>query len=194
MMMSYGFQFDHHLFSVRKRNNAIIEIDCGHRHCCINPAKKKMFSLKQHYNENYPNNEQESSLSSDFLPTSFASVATLFAMSTVLLLSPPLPAVAYSDLFGNDGDIQGISAVTKSSFGKSVRSAVVGGAQMANTVDLKWERFSDSLRDRSKCDPRTNRRMFDNGTRRDGTKIGNPVLGALCTPVPLRDFDTNVET
>jgi hypothetical protein len=67
---------------------------------------------------------------------------------------------------------------------------VVGGAQMADSFDLKWERFSDGLRDEQKCDPRTNRRMFDNGTRRDGTKIGSPVLGALCTPEPLRAFDS----
>ena len=89
----------------------------------------------------------------------------------------------------NDGP-QGIPAVTQSEIGKSVRSSVVGGAQLVDKIDLKWERFSDSLRDKSKCDPRTNRRMFDNGYRRDGTPIGNPVLGALCTPEPLGDLDT----
>lgn len=88
----------------------------------------------------------------------------------------------------NDGP-QGISAVTQSELGKSVRGSVVGGAKMVDRLDLKWERFSDSLRDESKCDPRTNRRMFDNGKRRDGTPIGNPVLGALCTPEPLKDLD-----
>ena len=79
--------------------------------------------------------------------------------------------------------------VTQSDLGKSFRSTVVRGAQFADQLDLKWERFSDSLRDERKCDPRTNRRMFDNGFRRDGTRIGNPVLGALCTPEPLRDLD-----
>jgi hypothetical protein len=34
--------------------------------------------------------------------------------------------------------------------------------------------------------------MFDNGTRKDGTKIGNPVLGALCTPEPLLALNSDV--
>ena len=67
--------------------------------------------------------------------------------------------------------------------------SIVGGAQVVDQLDLKWERFSDSLRDKAKCDPRTNRRMFDNGKRKDGTPIGNPVLGALCSPEPLSDLD-----
>jgi hypothetical protein len=84
---------------------------------------------------------------------------------------------------------QGLSAVTQSELGRSIRSSVVGGAKLVDQLDLKWERFSDSLRDEAKCDPLTNRRRFDNGVRRDGTPIGNPVLGALCTPEPLQDLD-----
>lgn len=106
------------------------------------------------------------------------------------LVSFPLPASSYIV----DNDVQGIGAVTQSKLGESVRGAVIGGAQIADTLDLKWERFSDSLRDEKKCDPRTNRRMFDNGTRKDGTKIGNPVLGALCTPEPLRSLDEEFAT
>lgn len=117
--------------------------------------------------------------------TSFVVAASL-AVSAALNL--PLPVMAYS--LGDNFDVQGIGSVTQSKLGQSVRGAVIGGAQIADTLDLKWERFSDGLRDQQKCDPRTNRRMFDNGTRRDGTKIGSPVLGALCTPEPLRAFDS----
>jgi hypothetical protein len=115
--------------------------------------------------------------------TSFVVAASL-AVSAALDL--PLPAYSLGDNY----DAQGISAVTQSRLGQSVRGAVVGGAKFADFLDLKWERFSDGLRDEQKCDPRTNRRMFDNGTRRDGSKVGNPVLGALCTPEPLRAFDS----
>lgn len=97
-----------------------------------------------------------------------------------------------SSVVMGEEEVQGIRAVTQSRLGQSVRGAVIGGAQLADSLDLQWERFSDGLRDEQKCDPRTNRRMFDNGTRRDGTKIGNPVLGALCTPEPLRPLDTTL--
>jgi hypothetical protein len=89
---------------------------------------------------------------------------------------------------------QGIPAVTQSDLGTSVRRTIVRGAQFADTLDLQWERFSDSLRDEKKCDPRTNRRMFDNGVRRDGTRIGNPVLGALCRPDPIKPLNVQVAT
>ena len=90
---------------------------------------------------------------------------------------------------------QGISAVTQSSLGTSVRSTVVESAKLVDAIDLRWERFSDSLRDNKKCDPLTNRRLFDNGIRSDGTPRGNPVLGALCAPVELRPVDeTLMET
>eukprot|EP00526_Cylindrotheca_closterium_P009431 CAMPEP_0113605764 /NCGR_PEP_ID=MMETSP0017_2-20120614/2503_1 /TAXON_ID=2856 /ORGANISM="Cylindrotheca closterium" /LENGTH=429 /DNA_ID=CAMNT_0000514279 /DNA_START=53 /DNA_END=1342 /DNA_ORIENTATION=+ /assembly_acc=CAM_ASM_000147 len=121
------------------------------------------------------------------------------ALSFMGMISQPLPAVARSPppapttiMDAMPGDVQGIGAVTQSKLGQSVRGAVIGGAQIADSLDLQWERFSDGLRDESKCDPRTNRRMFDNGTRRDGTKIGNPVLGALCTPEPLTPMDDSV--
>lgn len=87
---------------------------------------------------------------------------------------------------------EGISSVTRSALGTSVRSSVVQSAKLVDAVDLKWERFSDSLRDKQKCDPRTNRRLFDNGIRSDGTPRGNPVLGALCEPVPLKQVDEGV--
>eukprot|EP00980_Cylindrotheca_fusiformis_P022666 scaffold9545_cov102-Cylindrotheca_fusiformis.AAC.1 len=117
-----------------------------------------------------------------------AVAAAAFVVSSALYL--PLPATAYSLV--DESEVQGISAVTQSKLGQSVRGAVNGGAQFADNLDLKWERFSDRLRDEKKCDPQTNRRMFDNGTRRDGTKIGNPVLGELCTPEPLREFDSEI--
>lgn len=132
--------------------------------------------------------------------TSFVA-ASVLALST--LVASPLPATAAApptpppssmtiSLLEDDETTasQGLSVVTQSDIGKSVRSAVIGGAQLADRLDLKWERWSDSLRDEAKCDPRTNRRMFDNGVRKDGTRIGNPVLGALCTPEPLKDFHT----
>jgi len=56
-------------------------------------------------------------------------------------------------------------------------------------LDEKWERLSDSLRDQNKCDDNTGRRLFDNGFHKDRTRIGNPVLGGLCKPVPLLPLD-----
>jgi hypothetical protein len=120
-----------------------------------------------------------------FLQQAVSSVLLVATTSIPLLTIHTLPAKAVSS---EDGP-QGISIVTQSDFGKSIRGSVVGGAQLVDRLDLQWERFSDSLRDEAKCDARTNRRMFDNGKRRDGTPIGNPVLGALCTPEPLRNLD-----
>ena len=119
-------------------------------------------------------------------------VACLCLSSVLAFSATPIPYASAADasslVLGNE-EIQGIGAVTQSQLGQSVRRTIVGGAQLADSLDLKWERFSDSLRDEKTCDPRTNRRMFDNGTRKDGTKIGNPVLGALCDPEPLRPLD-----
>jgi hypothetical protein len=42
------------------------------------------------------------------------------------------------------------------------------------------------LRDKSTCDESTGRRLFDNGFRKDGSRVGNPVLGALCKAQPLQ--------
>ena len=93
----------------------------------------------------------------------------------------PLPASATTA----PDDIDGISVITRSSIGTSVRKATVRSAQMADKLDERWERFSDSLRDESKCDATTGRRMYDNGFRKDGSRVGNPVLGSLCQPEPL---------
>lgn len=111
-----------------------------------------------------------------------------------LLTLAPDPAAAAPQTTPTVPEVQGLKSVTESDLGRSVRQTVIGGAQFADTLDLKWERFSDSLRDEQKCDPRTNRRMFDNGVRRDGSPIGNPVLGALCTPEPLVSLDAQVAT
>lgn len=118
-----------------------------------------------------------------------------FATVLALLFSSPPPSIASSSpvtLNIMDDTTQGTPLVTQSSLGKSVRSAVISGAKVADTLDLKWERVSDSLRDQNKCDPRTNRRLFDNGTRKDGTPIGNPVLGALCDSEEMSKVDGGV--
>ncbi len=93
-------------------------------------------------------------------------------------------AIDYSD------DQQGIAAITDSSIGRAFRRSVVRGAQVADKLDEGWERFSDGLRDKSKCDKNTGRRLYDNGVRKDGTPIGNPGLGSLCEPVQLLPLDT----
>lgn len=79
--------------------------------------------------------------------------------------------------------------MTDSSIGKAFRRSVVQGARVADSLDEKWESLSDSLRDKSKCDKVTGRRLYDNGVRKDGTPIGNPGLGALCNPEPLLPLD-----
>jgi hypothetical protein len=133
--------------------------------------------------------------------------ASLWLGTVILVAGSSLTAPAHASsvdttLLGTStwtiGDMtveaQGIPAVTQSDLGTSVRRTIVRGAQFADTLDLQWERFSDSLRDEKKCDPRTNRRMFDNGVRRDGTRIGNPVLGALCRPDPIKPLNVQVAT
>jgi hypothetical protein len=102
--------------------------------------------------------------------------------ATVLL--PPLSSNAISS-----DEQQGIGVVTDSSIGKAFRRSIVRGAQVADKLDEKWERLSDSMRDKSKCDTNTGRRLYDNGVRKDGTPIGNPGLGALCQPVELLPLD-----
>ena len=129
-----------------------------------------------------------------YLATMFLAASASFAM-----LQPSQPAFAAGNdglniLINSDGQSQGLSVVTQSDLGTSIRRQIVGGAQVVDRLDLQWERFSDSLRDEAKCDPRTNRRMFDNGFRRDGTRVGNPVLGALCSPEPLKELDDSLAT
>ena len=98
----------------------------------------------------------------------------------------PFPASASSSTMASaTDDIDGIAAVTRSSLGTSIRKATVRSAQIADKLDEGWERFSDSLRDENKCDPNTGRRLYDNGFRKDGSRVGNPVLGGLCKPEPL---------
>ena len=106
-----------------------------------------------------------------------------------LLLLSASSASAAAAMAGGGGEggaaIDGIGVVTRSDLGTSVRRATVRSAQIADRLDERWERFSDSLRDQNRCDPATGRRMYDNGYRRDGSRIGNPVLGDLCRPEPL---------
>ena len=108
------------------------------------------------------------------------------AAFTAAAACAPLPASASpSTLVSATDDIDGIAAVTRSSLGTSIRKATVRSAQIADKLDEGWERFSDSLRDENKCDPNTGRRLYDNGFRKDGSRVGNPVLGGLCKPEPL---------
>jgi hypothetical protein len=103
--------------------------------------------------------------------------------ASVLLTPLTSNAIDYSD------EQQGIAAVTDSSIGRAFRRYIVRGAQVADKLDEGWERLSDGLRDKSKCDKNTGRRLYDNGVRNDGTPIGNPGLGALCEPVELLPLD-----
>lgn len=64
---------------------------------------------------------------------------------------------------------QGIPLVTESSVGQAFRRSAVNGAKALESLDEKWEGFSDSLRDKNKCDEATGRRLYDNGFRKDGT-------------------------
>jgi hypothetical protein len=87
---------------------------------------------------------------------------------------------------------EGLSQITDSSIGTLIRKYTIQGARMMDSLDEKWERLSDGLRDEKKCDPNTNRRLYDNGYRKDGTRVGNPVLGAPCQPQPLTNLDVQV--
>ena len=55
---------------------------------------------------------------------------------------------------------QGISAVTDSNLGQAFRKSIVQGAQVADKLDAQWERFSDNLRDKGRCDTATGRRLL----------------------------------
>lgn len=110
---------------------------------------------------------------------------TAIATTTPFLV----PIISNAAVLVTDDDQQGIAAITDSQLGRAFRRSVVQGAQVADKLDEKWERFSDSLRDKSRCDPITGRRLYDNGKRKDGTPIGNPGLGELCTPEPLLPLD-----
>lgn len=99
------------------------------------------------------------------------------------LVSTAVPQPAFAD---------GIPIVTESQLGLLFREGAVRGAQFADSLDLKWERFSDELRDKKACDPSTGRRVFDNGFNPDGSRRGNPVLGGMCNPVELAPLDRRV--
>ncbi|KAL7542758.1 hypothetical protein ACHAXR_012826 [Thalassiosira sp. AJA248-18] len=108
------------------------------------------------------------------------------------LVAAPFAIPTISNAIPTD-DGQGIAAVTDSQIGRSFRKSVVRGAQVADKLDEKWERFSDSLRDESRCDPNTGRRLYDNGKRKDGTPIGSPGLGSLCKPEALLPLDVGMK-
>lgn len=112
--------------------------------------------------------------------------------SILQTLSITAAAASSSTLFPsptNAATDEGIAAITDSTLGKSVRKSAIQGARVIDRIDESWERFSDSLRDENKCDANTGRRLYDNGFRKDGTRVGNPVLGAMCEPQPLEPLD-----
>ena len=115
------------------------------------------------------------------------------AFGKTLAVGPFAFIPSISNAISVDDDQQGISAVTDSQFGRAIRKSVVQGAQTADKLDEKWERFSDSLRDKSKCDKVTGRRLYDNGKRKDGTPIGSPGLGELCSPEPLSPLEVGMK-
>lgn len=120
-------------------------------------------------------------------PLQPAALSRRTSLQNILLSTLAITTTAPS--ISNAVSDEGISAITDSSIGKSVRRSAIQGARIIDNADEKWERFSDSLRDKSRCDENTGRKLFDNGFRKDGTRIGNPVLGALCNPEPLLAFD-----
>jgi hypothetical protein len=120
-------------------------------------------------------------------PLQPAALSRRASLQNILLSTLAITTTAPS--ISNAVSDEGISAITDSSIGKSVRRSAIQGARIIDNADEKWERFSDSLRDKSRCDENTGRKLFDNGFRKDGTRIGNPVLGALCNPEPLLAFD-----
>lgn len=102
-------------------------------------------------------------------------------MSSILLFTTTAPLPSRAD--------SGLAVVTDSEVGKLVRYGVIRGAQTVDKADEVWERFSDRLRDKNNCDAVTGRRLFDNGFRKDGSRLGNPVLGNLCKPQPLKSLN-----
>jgi hypothetical protein len=113
------------------------------------------------------------------------SLSKIFFSSLVLTTIPSV---------SNAETDEGIAVITDSSLGRSFRRSAIQGARIIDNADEKWERFSDSLRDKNRCDENTGRRLYDNGFRKDGTRIGNPVLGSLCEPEPLLALDELVGT
>jgi len=117
-------------------------------------------------------------------------VQTRRSVLTKSLFFLSIPLCPTKPIFAEDiGEGQGWAPVTESDIGKSIRYSAVRGARTFNKIDELWAQFSDSLRDEKKCDPVTNRRLFDNGIRKDGTRVGDPVLGALCDPVKMQPLN-----
>ena len=141
--------------------------------------------------------------SSPLQSVSSPSLSLLFALSSIFILPTTLTPPAHAESITDASTItiatttatttntvdEGISIITDSSLGRAIRKSTIQSARIIDTVDEKWERFSDSLRDKNKCDEATGRRLFDNGFRKDGTRIGNPVLGALCNPIELEPLN-----
>ncbi|KAL7521753.1 hypothetical protein ACHAWX_006433 [Stephanocyclus meneghinianus] len=126
-----------------------------------------LFPSNNHHNRHHPEITRR-----DCLATFLSSLLG----TTFLLPSPSVAAIL------DDDTHQGISAVTDSPLGKAIRRSVLKSARIADSLDERWERFSDSLRDEARCDEITHRRLYDNGVRKDGTPVGNPGLGQLCEP------------
>ncbi len=125
--------------------------------------------------------------SAEMIRSSILSTSCYVMLSCAILL-PPQEVHAAPTIAATSTD-EGVALVTGSELGRAVRKSAIQGARVIDNIDEKWERFSDSLRDKNKCDEATGRRLFDNGFRRDGTRIGNPVLGALCNPVELEPLN-----
>lgn len=161
----------------------------------VTPNPRIQFTPKTTQNLNPP---LLSSLSSPFL-------SLMFAISSIFFLPSILIQPAYAESITDTSTItiaataptstntvdEGISIITDSSLGRAIRKSTIQSARVVDNLDEKWERFSDSLRDKNKCDEATGRRLFDNGFRKDGTRIGNPVLGALCNPIELEPLNQN---
>jgi len=112
----------------------------------------------------------------------------IFANGMLIATTTTTTTATTSDR-ANAATDEGISAITESSIGNAFRRSAIRGARAIDKIDEKWASFSDSLRDEKKCDEATGRRLYDNGFRKDGTRVGNPVLGALCDPPILAPFD-----
>lgn len=137
----------------------------------VNPRNPKRKDVILHQSQNYAETIRSSILS--------------VLLSSTILLSPHEVSAAPTTVLAPTNPEEGVQLITGSDLGRAVRKSTIQGARIIDNIDEKWERFSDSLRDKNKCDEATGRKLFDNGFRKDGTRIGNPVLGALCNPVEL---------
>ena len=65
-------------------------------------------------------------------------------LQRTLALTPLIVPSISNAIIG--ADEQGVSAVTDSQLGRAFRKSIVQGAQVADKLDEKWEKLSDSLR------------------------------------------------